>query len=98
MWRTLTKDALLKRAIECQQFFEAILQQKPNLDWAIQGVVYAKRFQRYLELPQTNLTRCEHLGRAAQKRFRLIHPPILPNMGKDLVRWVRRERRLRGER
>ncbi len=88
--RILAKDALLKRAVDCQEFFEHCLLQKPDWDWAIKGVWYSKHFLQCLESP-TNVARCLRLGQAAQRRFRCSHPAALAILGKDVVRWVSRE-------
>jgi hypothetical protein len=98
MWRTLTREALLKRAISNREMFEHFRRQKPDFDFALEGILYANRFQRELERSEINLARCERLGRAAHGRFRRSHPASLAVLGKDLVRWVWWERRLRGER
>jgi beta-galactosidase GanA len=68
---------LLRRALACQEFFEAALSGKPDWDWAVKSVWYAKQFRRCLESSKLNVARCERLGRNAQRRFRCSHPAVL---------------------
>ena len=89
--RTLTKDALVKRAAVCQDFFEHCLSQKPDWDWAIKGVWYSRHLRRCLESSPVNVARCTRLGRMARRRFRCSHPAALAILGKDVVKWVDRE-------
>ena len=88
--RTLTKDALVKRATVCQEFFEHCLSQHAEWDWAIKGVWYSNHFRGCLEASPVNVGRCVRLGRLAQRRFRCSHPPALAILGKDVIKWVDR--------
>jgi hypothetical protein len=89
--RTLAREALLKRAVACQAFFEDCLSQQPGWDWAIKGVWYSKHFRHCLESSPTRVARCRRLGQIAQRRFRCSHPPALAILGKDVVNWVQQE-------
>jgi hypothetical protein len=89
--RTLTRDALLKRAIACQEFFEDCLSQHPGWDWAIKGVWYSKHFRRCFESSPPNVARCKRLGQLAQRRFRCSHPAALAILGMDVVKWLQQE-------
>jgi hypothetical protein len=89
--RTLTKDALVKRATVCEKFYEDCLSQHADWGWAIQGAWYSKHFRKCLGASPLNVSRCMRLGRMAQRRFRCSHPAALALLGKDLVEWVDRE-------
>jgi hypothetical protein len=89
--RVLARDALLKRAVDCQEFFEHCLSQNPDWDWAIKGLWYSKHFRHCLGSQTINVARCVRLGETARRRFRCSHPAALAILGKDVVKWVDRE-------
>jgi hypothetical protein len=89
--RTLTRDALVKRAVVCEQFYANCLKQHADWDWAIKGAWYSKHFRGSLDSSPVNIARCVRLGRMAQRHFRCSHPNALALLGKDVVEWVDRE-------
>ena len=90
--RTLTKDALLRRAADCQRLFETCLSQHTGWEWALKGLWYSKHLQASLEQSPLDHARCARLARNAERRFGCSHPPTLAVLGKDVLRWLELER------